>query len=255
MYWSTTNSWLQLSPCPPNVSVYVFPSDPVSVNVTLVGLVPSWFDASFHTFVAVTVVVFGVYLFVIVNVSWSVLSRLYPSTVIFPSLTVNVTVCPSIVYLVTYTVFVHVLVSPSWGVTSNVYALPSEPVNVKLTLVGLTPSWFDASFHTFLTVIGIVSIFTILITLLVNAYLIKFESDVTLISFNVPSSFTNSFWTMYFHSLSSFNSTFVPSILTVIFDVPSGTVVNETTKSVVPLYVVAYVAVLFIAFVIAVSST
>ena len=135
------------------------------------------------------------------------------------------------------------------------YVFPSEPVSVKLTLPGLLPSWFDESFHTLVTVIGVVSILTMLITLLVNAYLTKSDADSTLITFNVPSAFTNSFWTMYFHSLSSFNSTSEPSILTVIFDVPSGTVVNETTKSVVPLYVVSYVAVLFAALVIAVSRT
>jgi hypothetical protein len=74
----------------------------------------------------------------IVSVSLSI-ALLYSGT--SSSSTVNVTSSPPFQYLSTVNSFVQVSPPPSGAVSVSVYVFPSEPVSVKVTSSGRSPSW------------------------------------------------------------------------------------------------------------------
>ena len=128
--------------------VAVFPS--LKVIMISLGLTPSWLLASSHTFLIVVSVSAVLWVFVIVVIvpSVSLLVNSYPSgtTVSFQVYLIN---WPFSYFGKLLIVAVHLLPS------SNVTIWPL----LRLITIssGLIPSWFSASFHTFITVASISS--------------------------------------------------------------------------------------------------
>ena len=166
-----------------NVATTSFPpcwaATPLAFNWTeiLVGLLPSWFDTSSHTFLTVALTTAGVCLFVIVIspvVSSVFLLIAYVSgpsipvnTVVFFSSTVYVANCPFLYLGNCLNVASQAGSSPVWSVSpfnsislSSISEVPS--LNWNVTDLGLIPSWLFASSQTFLaltsTVISVVSL-------------------------------------------------------------------------------------------------
>ena len=160
VYFSTSTSAVQVFPSPSRVTSYFFPSDPVTVNLTVSGLTPSWSSASSQIFVTFIVFFSGTCVFVISTSNPLSASPVTSPTVLvypsgtFGSATVYLIALPFLLTASFSHVYDHWFAS--FSVTGSPDAAPSA-CSWTLILAGLIPSWLFASSHTFVTVNSVVS--------------------------------------------------------------------------------------------------